>query len=745
MNMQQKLWFNKPSDDWMNGLPIGNGRLAAMVRAGEAADVLSLNHEWLWRSVHRWRDNQPSADKLAEVRSLLQQGDFFRATALANLWFGGLGGISKLPSRVDAFQPAGDLSFVLGDQAAFVMRELDLQHGIARIKRQTVTGTVVESQYLAHPELNRIICHWQGSGTFSGALTYSRTADPDLHEALHLTNRGLRFIGRFVEGMAYAVAAELDTDGAIVLEEDRISIIDATELLISVNLATSVRGIDEELAAWPAVVVRAAWPALLRSHQEAFAAKMDRFSVALDLPDSPLPVDERIEALRGGATDENLIMLLAAYGRYLLVSTSICGELPANLQGKWNDSIHPPWDCDYHLDINLQMNYWAAEAGNLSDCTEALLQYIERMVPHGRKAARDLYGCRGVWLPIQTDAWGRATPESYGWAVWIGAAPWIARHFWWHYSYTGDLAFLRERAYPFFRDIAGFYLDYCVADESGTWQIMPSQSPENRFEGTGLWPVSIGISAAMDVQLAFDALGYAIDAACLLNVDREESGRWQQLGDHLPPFAVGTDGRLLEWDREQPEVEPGHRHLSHLYGLYPSDLFNPETRQPEFDAAVRSLDYRLAQGGGHTGWSRAWVACLYARAGRAEEVRDHLRDLIVDFATESLLDLHPPHIFQIDGNFGATAAVIESLAQFWNGKLHLLRALPAAWPDGQVRGLRVPGGHSLDFSWKDGRLEALTATIGYSGSLAIACRDRADQILQGKPGDLIEPDLSKSC
>lgn len=728
----------------MNGLPIGNGRLAAMVRADEAVDVLSLNHEWLWRSVNRWRDNQPSADKLEDVRNLLRQGDFFRATALANLWFGGLGGISKLPSRVDAYQPAGDLSFTLCDQMAFDRRELDLRHGVVHVKRRSADGSAIENRFLAHPEQNRIIGYWQGSGTFSGILTFSRPADPDLQEALHLTNRGLRFIGRFTEGMAFAVTAELDTDGIIAIQDDQISITDATELMLTINLATSVRGIDAELAAWPAVVTRAAWPGLLQSHREAFAAMMDRFAVTLDLPDSLLPTDERIAALRGGAADENLIMLMAAYGRYLLVSSSICAELPANLQGKWNDAINPPWDCDYHFDINLQMNYWAAEAGNLSGCTEALLQYVERMLPHGRKAARDLYGCRGVWLPLQTDAWGRATPESYGWGVWIGAAPWIAQHFWWHYSYTGDLDFLRQRAYPFFREIARFYEDYCVADDGGTWQIMPSQSPENRFAGTGHWPVSIGISSAMDVQLAFDALGYAIDAAILLDVDLEESRRWQDLRDHLPPFAIGPDGRLLEWDQERPEVEPGHRHLSHLYGLFPSDLFQPETRQLEYDAAIRSLDYRLAQGGGHTGWSRAWVACLYARAGRAEEVRDHLRNLIVDFATGSLLDLHPPHIFQIDGNFGATAAVIESLAQFWNGKLHLLRALPAEWPDGQVRGLRLPGGHFVDFGWKSGRLDKLAVTLGYAGSLVVVCHGRTEQVIVGKPGDRVEPDLTES-
>ena len=454
-----------------------------------------------------------------------------------------------------------------------------------------------------------------------------------------------------------------------------------------------------------------------------------------------LPTDKRLEVLKQGEADPALILLYIQFGRYLLVSSSISGELPANLQGKWNDRIHPPWESDYHFDINLQMNYWMTEAANMPECAEALIRYVERFIPHARKAARDLYGCRGIWLPIQTDAWGRATPESHGWAVWIGAAPWIAQHVWWHYLYGGDREFLRSRAYPFFKEIAQFYEDYLIADEQGQLQIMPSQSPENRFAGTGPWPVSIGVSSAMDVQLAYDALGYAIKAARILQVDPEDAARWEDLQRRLPPFRIGKDGRLLEWDREMAEVEPAHRHLSHLYGLFPSTLFNPQERPEEYAAALQSLRFRMEKCGGNLswGWSHAWAGCLLARAGDGAGVEEQLTRLVRDFASTSLLDRVSPKsdIFQIDGNLGAVAVALEGIAQSWGGAVHLLRALPPSWErGGSVQALRVPGGHVLSFSWRDGRIDELEVCIGYAGSLKLFLPGRESPIeIDGNSGE----------
>jgi alpha-L-fucosidase 2 len=333
------------------------------------------------------------------------------------------------------------------------------------------------------------------------------------------------------------------------------------------------------------------------------------------------------------------------------------------------------------------------------------LKFIESFIPHAKKAAMDLYGCNGVWLPLQSDAWGKSTPESFGWSVWIGAAAWLAQHFWKHYEYNADKTFLKERAYPFFKEVVGFYEDYLQKDENGVYQIFPSQSPENRFLEAGEFPVSICISAAMDVQLAYDALTYAINSATILDVDLELIQRWKDLKDDLPPFKIGADGRLLEWNEEFEEAEPGHRHLSHLYGLYPGELFTKVNHELQYKAAKNSLNFRLAQGGAHTGWSRAWVACMFARLEQPEEFWEHFTGLVKDFATTSLLDLHPPRIFQIDGNLGAVAAVAEALWGSYNGKTYLLSALPKEWAkSGRVKGAKIPGNHTIDFAWENGEV-----------------------------------------
>ena len=474
-------------------------------------------------------------------------------------------------------------------------------------------------------------------------------------------------------------------------------------------------------------------------HIARFSDIMGRLDFALNEEEglSGLPTDERIRRVKEGNADNGISRLCFDYGRYLLVSSSVCGQLPANLQGKWNDSLTPPWNCDYHFDINLQMNYWMAEPAGMPECAEALIRYVRSFLDSGREAAKRLYGCRGIFLPIQTDAWGISTPESYGWAVWIGAAPWIARHLWDHYRYSGDTAYLKNEAYEFFAAVAEFYEDYLQKDENGVYQILPSQSPENSVAEVGCFPVLIGQSSAMDVQLCFDALTYAIRSAEILGVDGDKAARWKELRDNLPPFAIGSDGRLMEWNREYTEREPGHRHLSHLYGLYPSDLFTPDTRPAQYEAGIRSLRYRLSHGGGHTGWSRAWVSCLAARLGDREGFYEHYSALIKDFATVSLLDLHPPRIFQIDGNLGAVAAGIEAVVSYYDDTAHLLRGVPAQWASGHLNGVKIPGGHTVNVSWENGRLSSLSVVMGFEPEARLEWQGKTFTA-KGQPGETAE-------
>jgi alpha-L-fucosidase 2 len=710
-----KLWYTHPAAEYIAGLPIGTGRLAAMVMGQPETERVALNHEWLWRGVHRNRDLEPRAHLLPAVRQALLAEDYAEGTRLGNEAFAGDGGMSGKPGRVDAYQPAGDLFFQLEHgPISDYKRQLDLDTGLVTVSYQA-DGSGYTREYLADLVHGLIVIHLRADQPLRGRFWLSRLPDEACFVQRGIAGDTLFLNGHFQGGIAFRVEARLYAKGGtLTAQEDQLTVCQADEVLVVVNIGTSARGDapEKECANYP--LRQTDWRVLLTQHVLEYAQYYDNLALTLNLPESDLPTDQRLEAARQGKADPLLPVLYFNYARYLMVACAAKAQLPPNLQGKWNEQLTPPWESDYHHDVNLQMNYWLVEAGNLGLACEALFQHIERHVPHARKAAWDLYGCRGVYFPILADAWGRSTPEAYGWAVWIGAAAWLAQHFWQRYEYSLDLNFLRRRAYPFLKEVAAFYESYLIADASGTFQVVPSQSPENRFVGAGDLPVSLCVSAAMDIEFIQDALGHAKRAAELLGVDEDQRKTWQHILDHLQPLKIGKYGQLQEWNEDFEEAEPGHRHYSHLYGLYPGDLFNPEKSPQLWEAARVSLERRLSAGGGHTGWSRAWTACLFARLGEAEKTWDHLQHLILDFATETLLDLHPPRIFQIDGNFGGAAAILEMLLQSCGEELHFLPALPAAWPSGNVRGLRARGGYTVDMQWESGRLVQARLTVDES-------------------------------
>lgn len=728
--------YDTPGSIWMDGLPLGNGRLAAMVWGDAREDILTLNHEWLWRGTHRGRQVQQRAAHLPAVRDLLWQGKYEQATLEGNRYFGGEGGMMGNENQVDAYQPAGELHLSVAE-ASFIERVLDLEHGTVCTSRQTPTARI-DATYYASSHSGVVAAYWQASSPFDCALSLSRVADEGAVTTLHTAGNRLLFDCAFAGGIQYRILCQVDTDGRVTATDTGLMIEGASYIACVADIGTSIKGIDAELSL--------RLPAFgtvqedLAAHRDLFSRRMQAIDLQVDEDPAllSLSIEERMRRFKAGQRDNGICTLYYHYGRYLLLSASAGGELPANLQGKWNNMIDPPWQSDYHFDINLQMNYWMAEPCRMPESADALLRYLESFYESGATAARALYGCRGIWLPLQTDAWGISTPESYGWAVWIGAAPWMAMHFWQHYTYSGDLDFLRNRAYRFFVAVAEFYEDYLVEDDQGILQILPSQSPENRFEGGGELPVTLCNSSAMDVQLCYDALGYAIAAAQLLGIDQDRIKTWKAMQDKLPGFPIGSDGRLMEWQAEEIELEPGHRHLSHLYGVYPSDLFSRQVRPAQYEAARKSLAYRLSHGGGHTGWSRTWVACLQARFGSADGFYEHYTALIRDFATATLLDLHPPELFQIDGNYGAVAAVNDALVQPVNQAVWLLPALPAQWAGGgHLRGIRVPGGHTIDMAWREGHLTSLAVTIGYSKSIILHYEGQRRE-LGGQTGEILQ-------
>lgn len=718
--MGKGFYLTHEAKSWEQGLPVGNGQQGAVLLGGVQQERIVLNEESLWYGGKRERAVEAGKEKLEKVRELLEKGEASKAQTLCGRWFVGN------PRYTNPYHPAAEavLNFEPFGKVKEYFRGIDLEKGEAGVKIcfdncKTVREIFSSVKY----QVTALRMETDKEQGMSFSLGLNRRP---FEENAEVEDREISLNGHSGDGVCYDVRCRVGkTDGRVCVEGGYLLVENASYVEIFFCVRTDYEG-KKSLDACGRLLKeaeKAGFEEIKKAHIEEYGKLYNSMKLEIEGAEelAQIPADEFLKRCEEPKVQGYLTWLMFSYARYLLISSSYGCALPANLQGIWNGSFTPPWESGYTININLQMNYWMADRAGLGVCYESFFNLIEKMLPNGRKTAKKVYACRGFVAHHNTNLWGD-TDITGLWLpafLWPMGGAWMANQLYHHSEFEENPKEIRERVLPVMKECILFFYDYLYRKSDKMWISGPTVSPENTYRLLDGQEASVAMGVAMDHQIIRELAENYLEGCRRYNTgspEYETEKMAQEILEHLPPTKIGKSGRILEWQEEYEEVEKGHRHISHLYGLHPGREISEDT-PALFEAAKRTLEYRLEHGGGHTGWSKAWIMCFYARLKDKKNFDEQMRQFLANSVDENLWDIHPP--FQIDGNFGMAEAVLEALASRRGDVVELLRIIPEGMETGMVTGLCLEGRLKVDFAWKCGKLTKISLSSGKTQTIEL--------------------------